>query len=96
MERVYDMNKIGTFIKIKRLEKDYSISTLSKNICSSSTLSKIENNQIITNDEVLNQLLKRLGIVDVSVIIENSKKIEDLTNTFWTQLRLNIVTFIIQ
>ena len=74
MERVYDMNKIGTFIKIKRLEKDYSISTLSKNICSSSTLSKIENNQIITNDEVLNQLLKRLGIVDVSVIIENSKK----------------------
>ena len=91
MERVYDMNKIGTFIKIKRLEKDYSISTLSKNICSSSTLSKIENNQIITNDEVLNQLLKRLGIVDVSIIIENSKKIEDLTNTFWTQLRLNIV-----
>ena len=74
MERVYDMNKIGTFIKIKRLEKDYSISTLSKNICSSSTLSKIENNQIITNDEVLNQLLKRLGIVDVSVIIQNSKK----------------------
>lgn len=74
MERVYDMNKIGTFIKIKRLEKDYSISTLSKNICSSSTLSKIENNQIITNDGVLNQLLKRLGIVDVSVIIENSKK----------------------
>lgn len=40
---------------------------------------------------MLNQLLKRLGIVDVSVIIENSKKIEDLTNTFWTQLRLNIV-----
>ena len=95
MERVYDMNKIGTFIKIKRLEKDYSISTLSKDICSSSTLSKIENNQMITNEEVLNQLLKRLGIVDVSVIIDNSKKVEELTNTFWTQLRLNIVDDII-
>lgn len=91
MERAYDMNKIGTFIKIKRLEKDYSISTLSKDICSSSTLSKIENNQMITNEEVLNQLLKRLGIVDISIVMENSKKIEDLTNTFWAQLRLNIV-----
>lgn len=83
------MNNIGTFIKIKRLEKDYSIITLSKGICSSSTLSKIENNQLNTNEDLLNHLLHRLGTEDVTTIINNSKKIEDLTISFWEQLQLN-------
>lgn len=53
---------IGSLIKSERISKEMKQITLSKGICSSSYLSKIENNQVFPNEEITQLLFQRLGI----------------------------------
>ncbi|MEI4768183.1 helix-turn-helix transcriptional regulator [Psychrobacillus sp. FJAT-51614] len=67
------MSSIGHIIKSERLNQSMKQSTLAKGICSTSYLSKIENNATVPSDEVIRFLLKRLKIeIDqVSSEVEN-------------------------
>ena len=56
------MNNIGLLIKMSRIQQNMKQVTLAKGICSTSYLSKIENNQTVPSDEVLQLLLSRLHL----------------------------------
>lgn len=56
------MGSIGHIIKKVRLEKSLKQIVLAKGICSTSYLSKVENNQISPNEEIISSLLKRLEV----------------------------------
>ncbi|MFX3673809.1 MAG: helix-turn-helix domain-containing protein [Paenisporosarcina sp.] len=56
------MNNIGLLIKMSRIQQNMKQITLAKGICSTSYLSKIENNQTVPSDDVLQLLLNRLNL----------------------------------
>ena len=56
------MNNIGLLIKMSRIQQNMKQVTLAKGICSTSYLSKIENNQTVPSDDVLHFLLERLQL----------------------------------
>lgn len=56
------MNNIGLLIKMSRIQQNMKQITLAKGICSTSYLSKIENNQTVPSEEVLQLLLARLQL----------------------------------
>ncbi|MFS0749282.1 helix-turn-helix domain-containing protein [Oceanobacillus sp. 1P07AA] len=56
------MNNIGDIIKLERLKQQIKQTQLAKGICSTSYLSKIENNTTTASDEVINLLLQKLNI----------------------------------
>ncbi|MCZ8538473.1 helix-turn-helix domain-containing protein [Paenisporosarcina quisquiliarum] len=56
------MNNIGLLIKMSRIQQNMKQVTLAKGICSTSYLSKIENNQTIPSEDVLQLLLDRLNL----------------------------------
>lgn len=53
---------VGKIIKIERLHKNMKQITLAKGICSTSYLSRIENNVIIPDQEIIDLLLNKLDI----------------------------------
>lgn len=83
------MVTIGEYIQIKRLQKKLSVHELCVDICSPSTLSKIENNQINAKDEIINSLLLKVGKYDKEMIIENTKEIENICNDYFERLKIN-------
>ena len=56
------MNNIGLLIKMARIQQNMKQVSLAKGICSTSYLSKIENNQTIPSEDVLQLLLERLEL----------------------------------
>lgn len=56
------MNNIGLLIKMSRIQQNMKQVTLAKGICSTSYLSKIENNQTVPSEDVLQLLLERLHL----------------------------------
>ena len=56
------MSSIGLIIKQERLNQNLKQTVLAKGICSTSHLSKIENNATVPSDAVINSLLTRLNI----------------------------------
>ncbi len=56
------MNNIGLLIKMARIQQNMKQVSLAKGICSTSYLSKIENNQTIPSEDVLQLLLERLDL----------------------------------
>lgn len=56
------MSSIGYIIKQERLNQKIKQSVLAKGICSTSYLSKIENNSTAPSEELINFLLKRLNL----------------------------------
>ncbi|MEK4485781.1 helix-turn-helix domain-containing protein [Psychrobacillus sp. FSL H8-0484] len=61
------MSSIGHIIKQERLNQNIKQNVLAKGICSTSYLSKIENNATVPSEEVLMFLLKRLNLEIVNV-----------------------------
>jgi len=56
------MNNIGLLIKMARIQQNMKQVSLARGICSTSYLSKIENNQTIPSEDVLQLLLERLEL----------------------------------
>ena len=56
------MNNIGLLIKMSRIQQNMKQVSLARGICSTSYLSKIENNQTIPSEDVLQLLLERLNL----------------------------------
>lgn len=56
------MNNIGLLIKMSRIQQNMKQVTLARGVCSTSYLSKIENNQTIPSEDVLQLLLERLNL----------------------------------
>lgn len=77
------MNNIGLLIKMSRIQQNMKQITLAKGICSTSYLSKIENNQTVPSEEVLNLLLSRLNLdyQDLSTD-EEAKFLRDLFSLY--------------
>ncbi|WP_427137844.1 tetratricopeptide repeat protein [Psychrobacillus psychrodurans] len=69
------MSSIGHIIKSERLNQSMKQTTLAKGICSTSYLSKIENNLTIPSDEVITFLLKKLNIEIDQVSSEKENKV---------------------
>lgn len=68
------MNNIGLLIKMSRIQQNMKQITLAKGICSTSYLSKIENNQTVPSDEVLNLLVDRLNLEYEDLSTEQEKE----------------------
>lgn len=68
------MNNIGLLIKMSRIQQNMKQVTLAKGICSTSYLSKIENNQTVPSDDVIKLLIERLGIDYWSISLEEENQ----------------------
>lgn len=68
------MSSIGHIIKSERLNQSMKQTTLAKGICSTSYLSKIENNLTVPSEEVITFLLKKLNIEINQVSNEKRKQ----------------------
>ena len=75
---------IGALARKRRLEKNLTLSEVSKNICSISYLSKIESNKIIPNQRCLELLMERIDVSKWEIYaLENCDSImKDLINAF--------------
>ena len=69
------MSSIGHIIKSERLNQSMKQTTLAKGICSTSYLSKIENNLTVPSEEVITFLLKKLNIEINQVSNEKENKV---------------------
>lgn len=72
------MKNIGHIIKQERLNQDMKQITLARGICSTSYLSKIENNSTFPSEEVIDFLLKRLNL-EVEQVSEEDEDIKILS-----------------
>ncbi|KXG08832.1 Transcriptional activator NprA [Anoxybacillus sp. P3H1B] len=69
---------IGMIIAINRQQKGMTQEELSKGICSVPYLSKIENNKITANEEIIVLLLSRLGLSYDNIVSEQKQLNEDI------------------
>ncbi|WP_110114182.1 tetratricopeptide repeat protein [Bacillus sp. CGMCC 1.16541] len=67
---------IGTLISITRQGKEMTQEELAKGICSIPYLSKLENNRIEANDEIIELLLERLGY-DYGLVMSEQQLLND-------------------
>jgi transcriptional regulator with XRE-family HTH domain len=63
----YDPTRLGTWLKAKRLEKQYSQESIAKGLCSVSHLSYYENGKRKLDEEIVIEILKRLEIKDIDI-----------------------------
>ena len=68
------MNNIGLLIKMSRIQQNMKQVTLAKGICSTSYLSKIENNQTVPSEDVIKLLIDRLDIDYWSISLEEENQ----------------------
>lgn len=73
---------IGAIIRKHRLEQNLSQSSLCQGICAVSYLSKIEMGYVSANEEIVDLLLKRLGIEIISTSKEMNQLKKRLDNIF--------------
>jgi HTH-type transcriptional regulator, quorum sensing regulator NprR len=72
-----DIN-IGMIISIYRQQQGITQEELSKGICSVPYLSKLENNKIVANEEIVALLLSRLGLSYENIISEQKQLNEEI------------------
>ena len=77
---------IGKKIRFFRKKKNISQSDLAINICSVSYLSKIENDQVVANPEIIEKLIARLQI-NLEIHVDTQKLLSMLTN--WNRNIIN-------
>ena len=58
-----DLSFVGPLIRLHRLKNNWSQATLCSGICAVSYLSKIEKGRVLPNEELLKDLVSRLGLV---------------------------------
>lgn len=75
--RHYDFQPIGSMLKIRRKELKLTLEEGAEGICSVSYLSKLENNLIEPNILFVDQIMKRLGIVQ-TIDFNQDKYLKDL------------------
>lgn len=73
----YEIQPIGSMLKIRRKELRLTLEEGAEGICSVSYLSKLENNLIEPNIEFVDQIMKRLGIVQ-TIDFNQDKYLRDL------------------
>jgi tetratricopeptide (TPR) repeat protein len=81
-----DIN-IGMIIAINRQQQGITQEELSKGICSVPYLSKLENNKIVANEEIVTLLLSRLGLSYENVVSEQKQLNEEILA--WYQTIIN-------
>ncbi|WP_394188820.1 helix-turn-helix domain-containing protein [Paenisporosarcina quisquiliarum] len=77
------MNNIGLLIKMSRIQQNMKQVTLAKGICSTSYLSKIENNQTVPSEDVIKLLIDRLGIDYWSISLEEENQFMNQLLSFY-------------
>ncbi|GGH75840.1 transcriptional regulator [Compostibacillus humi] len=70
------MNKLGSILKLKRLEKNIKQEQLCEGICTPSYLSRIENNRLVADKEIYKLLFERLEI-DFEYILKMSSETDE-------------------
>ena len=73
---------ISLLIHNKRIEKGYSLESLSKGICSVSYLSKLESGTITVKDDIVDLILKKLNLNINEDLGELSTKVDGFYNSF--------------
>ena len=73
---------ISLLIHNKRIEKGYSLESLSKGICSVSYLSKLESGTITVKDDIVDLILKKLDLNINEDLGELSTKVDGFYNSF--------------
>ncbi len=73
---------ISLLIHNKRIEKGYSLESLSKGICSVSYLSKLENGTITIKEDIVDLLLKKLDLNINDDLGKLSTKVDSFYNSF--------------
>lgn len=73
---------ISLLIHNKRIEKGYSLESLSKGICSVSYLSKLESGTITVKDDIVDLILKKLDLNINEDLGELSAKVNEFYNSF--------------
>ena len=78
------MKQFGHLIKFERTKQQMKQSTLARGICSTSYLSKIENNRALPSEEVLQLLFERLNINpdDLENNSDQEKNLEELQEIY--------------
>ena len=71
------MSSIGLIIKQERLNQNIKQTVLANGICSTSYLSKIENNSTIPSEEVIQPLLKRLDLMLEEMPLDHENQMID-------------------
>lgn len=84
------MVNYSKYIKITRYLQKKSISELCDGICTPSTLSKIENNKSNISRDIINQILKKLSTIDISILEKNTNDLQQLVDLFTQKLVLNL------
>ncbi|GGA92912.1 helix-turn-helix domain-containing protein [Ornithinibacillus halotolerans] len=78
------MEKVGfgNLIRVKRLEKNLSQENLSFGICSPSYLSRIENGQVLVEDDIYVLLFERLGLDYYQIATQSDDNLEQIENWY--------------
>ncbi|MBY6273984.1 MAG: hypothetical protein C6W57_02665 [Caldibacillus debilis] len=79
------MNALGTILKLKRIEKKIRQEDLCQGICTTSYLSRIENNKTIANEEIYRLLFDRLGL-DYDKIFKLSSQLDKRIEKWYEDL----------
>lgn len=81
-------NNLGSFLKLKRIEKNIRQDDLCRGICTPSYLSRIENNHVVADEEIYILLLERLGIA-YDQLLESIEHIDEKIEKWYESLLNN-------
>lgn len=78
------MDSIGIFIKRERIRQNLSQETLANGICSNTYLSKIENNSVVANEDIITLIVEALG----HTYNDDTKSFTELNDMVWQKFIL--------
>ncbi|WP_346206492.1 tetratricopeptide repeat protein [Caldifermentibacillus hisashii] len=78
-------NNLGSFLKLKRIEKNIRQDDLCRGICTPSYLSRIENNHVVADEEIYILLFERLGIA-YDQLLESIEHIDEKIEKWYDSL----------
>lgn len=79
----------GELIKKIRIDNGISLASLAVDICTSSFLSKIENNQVEANETILSKLFAKLGL-DEELLEKEDAYLGELSQRYYDRLFFNL------
>lgn len=79
----------GELIKKIRIDNGISLASLAVDICTSSFLSKIENNQVEANETILSKLFAKLGL-DEELLEKEDAYLAELSQRYYDRLFFNL------
>lgn len=80
-------HKVGSLIKLKRVERKITQEELCEGICTPSYLSRIENNRVIADEEIYRLLFRKMDI-DLDEILNFNKQIDDKIEKLYMEILL--------